>query len=92
MINTRKHLISNKDDSQKRARILLRVSSDQQLDEGRDLITQRKIVEEYVASHPDSMMVMNILRAELADTKIPLPIETYYRKPSETQQMVSTIY
>lgn len=53
MINTRKHLISNKDDSQKRARILLRVSSDQQLDEGRDLITQRKIVEEYVASHPD---------------------------------------
>ena len=37
----------------KRVRILLRVSSNQQLDEGGDLITQRKIVEEYIASHPD---------------------------------------
>jgi len=37
----------------KKVRILLRVSSDQQLDAGGDLFIQRKIVEEYVAKHED---------------------------------------
>ena len=41
------------DTEKKRVRDLLRVSSSQQLDEGGDLKTQRKIVEEYIASHPD---------------------------------------
>lgn len=53
MINISNNFMSGKEDHKKRVRILLRVSSDQQLDEGRDLVTQRKIVEEYITSHPD---------------------------------------
>ncbi len=50
---TQKKITSDKREKQLRARVLLRVSSDQQLDEGGDLRTQRKIVEEYIAEHPN---------------------------------------
>lgn len=48
-----KNVIANKTKKLLRVRILLRVSSNQQLDEGGDLVTQRKIVEEYIEGHPD---------------------------------------
>lgn len=52
-MNQTKNVIANKTEKLLRVRMLLRVSSNQQLDEGGDLITQRKIVEEYIANHPD---------------------------------------
>lgn len=52
-MNQTKNVIANKTEKLLRVRILLRVSSNQQLDEGGDLVTQRKIVEEYISSHPD---------------------------------------
>lgn len=52
-MNANRNRISDTDGKQLRVRTLLRVSSNQQLDEGGDLVTQRKIVEEYIASHPD---------------------------------------
>lgn len=52
-MNANKTPISDKDKKPLRVRTLLRVSSNQQLDEGGDLVTQRKIVEEYITSHPD---------------------------------------
>lgn len=52
-MNQTKNVITNKTKKLLRVRILLRVSSNQQLDEGRDLVTQRKIVEEYIERHPE---------------------------------------
>lgn len=52
-MNQTKNVIANKTEKLLRVRMLLRVSSNQQLDEGGDLITQRKIVEEYIANHSD---------------------------------------
>lgn len=52
-MNANRNPLLSKEEQQLRVRILLRVSSNQQLDEGGDLVTQRNIVEEYIASHPD---------------------------------------
>lgn len=52
-MNQTKNVIANKTEKLLRVRMLLRVSSNQQLDEGGDLVTQRKIVEEYIANHSD---------------------------------------
>ena len=52
-MNQTKNVIANKTEKLLRVRMLLRVSSNQQLDEGGDLITQRKIVEEYITNHSD---------------------------------------
>ncbi len=52
-METSQNPISDNNNCKKQVRILLRVSSGQQLDDGRDLFTQRKIVEEYISSHPD---------------------------------------
>lgn len=47
-----KTFLSEKDTSKKRARMLLRVSSEQQLESDGDLTVQRQIVLEYVKTHP----------------------------------------
>lgn len=52
-MNTNKNPILNK---KKRVRILLRVSSRQQLEADGDLDIQRKIVLEYIANHPDWLL------------------------------------
>lgn len=55
-MNQTKNVIANKTEKLLRVRMLLRVSSNQQLDEGGDLVTQRKIVEEYIKKNPDWML------------------------------------
>ncbi len=52
-MNGNKNLLLGRDTHKKRARILLRVSSNQQLESDGDLTVQRQLVLEYVRSHPD---------------------------------------
>ena len=52
-MNGIKNLLLGRDTHKKRARILLRVSSNQQLESDGDLTVQRQLVLEYVRSHPD---------------------------------------
>ncbi len=52
-MNGNKNLISNSEVHKKRVRMLLRVSSDQQLELDGDLTVQRQIVLEYVKTYPD---------------------------------------
>lgn len=55
----------------KRVRVLLRVSSDQQLEADGDLGVQRKIVSEYIAKHQDWQLdSRNILKEVTVDIKI----------------------
>ena len=54
-MNGNKNLLLGRDTHKKRARILLRVSSNQQLESDGDLTVQRQLVLEYVRSHPDSV-------------------------------------
>lgn len=51
-----KHLPSDKDTRKRRVRMLLRVSSEQQLESDGDLTVQRQIVLEYVKTHPDWLL------------------------------------
>lgn len=53
MMNANKNLLSEKGISIKRARILLRVSSDQQLETDGDLTVQRQLVLDYVKKHSE---------------------------------------
>lgn len=56
MINTTYGLTLNKSKERLRARMLLRVSSRQQLEADGDLNIQRKIILEYINSHPDWLL------------------------------------
>lgn len=55
-MNGNKKLLSEKDTRKKRVRMLLRVSSEQQLESDGDLAVQRQIVLEYVKTHPDWLL------------------------------------
>lgn len=55
-MNGNKELISDRDTRKKRVRMLLRVSSEQQLESDGDLAVQRQIVLEYVKTHPDWLL------------------------------------
>lgn len=52
-MNGNKELFSVRDTRKRRVRMLLRVSSEQQLESDGDLTVQREIVLEYVKTHPD---------------------------------------
>lgn len=52
-MNVNKNLLSDRGTNKKRVRMLLRVSSNQQLESDGDLKIQRQIVSEYVRSNPD---------------------------------------
>lgn len=52
-MNGNEKLLSDRDACRKRVRMLLRVSSEQQLESDGDLTLQRQIVLEYVKTHPD---------------------------------------
>lgn len=56
MINKKYNLALNKSKKQLRVRILLRVSSRQQLEADGDLNIQRKIILEYINDHPDWLL------------------------------------
>lgn len=55
-MNGNKELFSDRDTCKRRVRILLRVSSEQQLESDGDLTVQRQIVLEYVKTHPDWLL------------------------------------
>lgn len=56
----------------KRVRMLLRVSSNQQLEEDGDLGIQRQLVKEFIAQHEDGIWIQrNTLREVIVDTAMP---------------------
>ena len=55
-MNGNKELFSDRDTCKRCVRMLLRVSSEQQLESDGDLTVQRQIVLEYVKTHPDWLL------------------------------------
>ena len=55
----------------KRVRMLLRVSSNQQLEEDGDLGIQRQLVKEFIAQHEEWHLDSNTLREVIVDTVMP---------------------
>ncbi len=69
----------------KRVRILLRVSSDQQLEEDGDLMVQRQLVCDYVKEHANWLL-------DEKDIKIQWRTGRFYKKPIRMQKIMNTIY
>ena len=77
----------------KKVRMLLRVSSNQQLEADGDLSVQRELVKDYVKKHNDWELDSKEYFEEVtADIKILSQTEMYFKKPYKTQKEKNMIF